>query len=410
MGASLRYMDDITIIGGGFGGLVAAITCAEAGVGVRLYEAHGVLGGRARTTSPPFRANLGPHVVYDDGPAWAWLTARGLAGDEPRAPLRGLRFRYRGELRRTPPPVVVKAIKLLRRNAPVELDFRTWVAERCGDKAAEVLSHGAGVLSFDADPGRLSAAFVWERLLRTVQVPPAARYVVGGWKTLADRLATRARQLGVAIELASPVDTLPRGRPVIVATELDAARRLLGDDGLRWEGARTALLDVGLERRRGDPFVVSDLDESGWVERYSLPDPSLAPPGHSLLQAQIGLTAGETLEPGVSRIEALLDLAYRDWRSREVWRRRSVVDGRSGALDLPGTTWRDRPAVARGDAVFLAGDMVAAPGLLSEVSFNSAVEAAGLALAEVRRATQSGGATSMPTRASTGRRESAGRM
>src|SRR5439155_25101285 len=189
------------------------------------------------------------------------------------------------------------------------------------------------------------------------------------------------RQLGVAIELASPVDTLPRGRPVIVATELDAARRLLGDDGLRWEGARTALLDVGLERRRGDPFVVSDLDESGWVERYSLPDPSLAPPGHSLLQAQIGLTAGETLEPGVSRIEALLDLAYRDWRSREVWRRRSVVDGRSGALDLPGTTWRDRPAVARGDAVFLAGDMVAAPGLLSEVSFNSAVEAAGLALA-----------------------------
>ena len=199
------------------------------------------------------------------------------------------------------------------------------------------------MLSFDADSGRLSAAFVWERLLRTVQVPPAARYVVGGWKTLADRLATRARQLGVAIELASPVDTLPRGRPVIVATELDAARRLLGDDGLRWEGARTALLDVGLERRRGDPFVVSDLDESGWVERYSLPDPSLAPPGHSLLQAQIGLTAGETLEPGVSRIEALLDLAYRDWRSREVWRRPPS----STAAAAPSTSPAPRGGTAR---------------------------------------------------------------
>ena len=44
------------------------------------------------------------------------------------------------------------------------------------------------------------------------------------------------------------------------------------------------------------------------------------------------------------------------------------MDARSGALDMPGTTWRDRPAVDRGDGVFLAGDMVAAPGLLAEVS------------------------------------------
>ena len=50
--------------------------------------------------------------------------------------------------------------------------------------------------------------------------------------------------------------------------------------------------------------------------------------------------------------------------------------GRSGALDPPGTTWRDRPAVHRGDGVFLAGDMVAAPGLLSEVAWASGVEAA----------------------------------
>ena len=57
-------------------------------------------------------------------------------------------------------------------------------------------------------------------------------------------------------------------------------------------------------------------------------------------------------------------------------------DGRpqTGALDHPGTTWRDRPAIDRGDGVFLAGDTVAAPGLLSEVSWASATEAAGLAL------------------------------
>ena len=48
------------------------------------------------------------------------------------------------------------------------------------------------------------------------------------------------------------------------------------------------------------------------------------------------------------------------------------MDARSGALDMPGTTWRDRPAVDRGDGVFLAGDMVAADGLLAEVAWASA--------------------------------------
>jgi hypothetical protein len=59
--------------------------------------------------------------------------------------------------------------------------------------------------------------------------------------------------------------------------------------------------------------------------------------------------------------------------------------GRSGALDPPGTTWRDRPAVHRDDGVFLAGDMVAAPGLLSEVAWASGVEAARGALGLVAR-------------------------
>ncbi len=61
------------------------------------------------------------------------------------------------------------------------------------------------------------------------------------------------------------------------------------------------------------------------------------------------------------------------------------MDGKTGALDHPGTTWRDRPAVDRRDGVFLAGDCVAAPGLLSEVAWASGVEAAGSAVAQVRR-------------------------
>ena len=60
---------------------------------------------------------------------------------------------------------------------------------------------------------------------------------------------------------------------------------------------------------------------------------------------------------------------------RETWRRRLTVTAESGALDPPGTTWRDRPSGDRGDDVHVVGDMVAAPGLLSEVTHQSAVDA-----------------------------------
>lgn len=85
---------------------------------------------------------------------------------------------------------------------------------------------------------------------------------------------------------------------------------------------------------------------------------------------------GESADAATERLERLLDQALEGRRERETWRRRQVMQGRSGALDMPGLTWRDRPAVDRGDGIFLAGDMVAGPGLLSEVAWASGTEAA----------------------------------
>jgi hypothetical protein len=174
---------------------------------------------------------------------------------------------------------------------------------------------------------------------------------------------------------------------VIVATELGQARELLGDDSLRWTSGNTLCIDLALQHRRGDPFVVSDLDEAGWIERFTASDSSLAPAGEELVQAHMPIRPGE--EPGLAatRLERLLDGSLPDWRERETWRRRQVMDARSGALDMPGTSWRERPAVDRGDGVFLAGDMVAAPGLLAEVAWASGAEAGRLALAAVAAST-----------------------
>jgi phytoene dehydrogenase-like protein len=374
-------MNEITVIGGGVAGLAAAITCAESGANVTLFEAHQQLGGRARSTDGPYKANLGPHAIYTGGALWNWLTQRNLMPPVARPPLTGVRFRYGGAVHRTPPlSLIPPGLRLRGRLAPVEQDFRSWVADHADAQTADFLSALAGVYTFHHDPGELSAAFVWSRTQRLLLNPrPAARFIAGGWTNLVDALERRARELGVRIVAGERVDALP-DPPVIVAVELRDARALLNDHTLQWPSGHTVCLDVGLRDRRGDPWIVSDLDSAGWLERYTAQDRSLAPAGEALVQGQMPLRPGETPHAAGARLEELLDASFEGWRERTTWRRRQLMDGRSGALDLPGTTWRERPAIDRGGGIFLCGDQVAADGCLSEVSFASAAQAAERAL------------------------------
>jgi phytoene dehydrogenase-like protein len=375
-------MDQITIIGGGLAGLTAAIACAEQGAPVRLLEAHDELGGRARSTGGPYKANLGPHALLSNSPFWHWLGRRDLLPPHARPPLSGVRFRWHGEIRRVPAVgAAVAALRLRGRTAPVDLDFRTWASDNVGPEAADQLARSAGILTYHHDPGELSAAFLWEPLVRgLLSAPPVARYPLGGWSAIVARLEQRARSLGVEIRLGQSVRELP-ATPLIIATELGDARRLLGDESLTWLSGHAVCIDLAIRRRRGDPFVVVDLQETGWAERYTAADHSLAPEGEELIQAQMPIRPAESVDAAAARLERLLDASYPDWRSRETWRRRQVMDGRTGALDPPGKTWRDRPRVDRGGGVYLAGDMVAAPGCLSEIAWASAIEASALATA-----------------------------
>jgi phytoene dehydrogenase-like protein len=383
-------MSQITVVGGGLAGLTAAIACAEGGAKVRLLEAHEQLGGRARSAEGPYKANLGPHALYSDGAMWGWLNERGLLPGHVRPPLGGARFRFQGALHRTPPLGTIPAVLRLRgRQAPVDADFRGWVASHTDERIAAMLSSMAGVYTYHHDPGELSAAFVWERTVRLfLSTPPPStvvRYASGGWSGMVAPLERRLRELGVEVQTGSRVETLPEA-PVILATELHQASELLGGRPLSWPSGRTVCLDVGLSRRRGDPWIVSDLDESGWIGRYSSADRTIAPEGHELIQTQMPIRPGESTDQAGARLGRLIDQSVAGWRGRETWRRRQVMDARSGALDPPGSTWRDRPAVNQGDGVYLAGDMVAAPGLLAEVSWASGLEASRLALAAVESA------------------------
>ncbi len=376
-------MSKITVVGAGIAGLVAAVACAENGAEVIVHEAHDTVGGRARATDPPYIAHEGPHAFYADGSAWAWLAERDLVGPAVGPSwreFRAARMRHRGRLRAAPPAALIGMLAHRRRRAPVDVDFFSWAAERHGEHAARAAANALGVVTYDHDPGRLSAAFVWDLLMRvTAPRPSAVRFVLGGWPRMIERIRRRAVELGVHIVTGSRVDALP-DPPVIVATQLESAAILLGDPGLAWESGRCVLLDLGLDQRATDLWTVFDLDEAGFAERFSATDPSLAPAGRSLVQATMPLRPDEPRPAATARLESLIDLGFPGWRHRTHWRRDGTATGRSGALDLPGYTWRDRPAIARGDGVFLAGDMVAAPGMRAEVSINSAVRAAEAAL------------------------------
>ncbi|MFD7715834.1 NAD(P)-binding protein [Streptomyces sp. NPDC059814] len=392
-------MQRIHVIGGGLAGFTAAITAAESGALVTVHEAHRTLGGRARTAEGPYRTNEGPHALYRRGPHWSWLERRDLLGPTTAVPpleAARLRFRHRSALRRTPPLALLRLSRVGAAQAPVDTDFRTWATARIGEEGARVAAHYTAVALFHHDPGSLSAAFVQERLHRAGALPPEARYPVGGWAQIIDRMASRAWNLSVRIETASRIDTaaldtLARTGPVVVATSLDAARTLLGDPSLTWASGRTALIDLALRTRRGDAFAVSDLDAPGWIERFTAQDRTLAPHGEQLLQGQFPLAPDASRATGTARAEELLDLGCPGWRERTVWRRDALATGRTGAVDHPGTTWRDRPAIDRGNGIYLAGDQVAAPGLLSEVSFTSGIEAALLALKATENHSAPGG-------------------
>ena len=399
----------VTVIGAGLGGLAAAITAAEAGASVTLHEAHRTLGGRWRSTpvrkkaganpeanpygnpgtnpsqdAPVYRAHEGPHVIYRDGPIWAWLKARGLLGVTCGVPLGATaRFRFwrHGRLRAVPPLDFLRAVRVSgRKDVPVDQSFRSWASILVGEDAAEMGASASGVGLFHHDPGSLSAAFVAERLSRVYSLPPPASYRRGSWGAMFDEIGGYARKLGVIIELGSRVSSIG-DEITIVATELESARLLLGDESLDWPSGRAALLDLGLKRDHRDLFVVSDLDTCGWLENFTMPDPSIAPPGEHLVQMQMPVSQDSSKADGIARLEAIADHALPEWRERTTYRLESLANARTGAVDFPGASWRDRPAIDRGDGVYLVGDRVAAPGLLSEVSLNSGVRAAQLALA-----------------------------
>lgn len=238
----------IVVIGGGLSGLATAVLLAQRGQRVVVLERSSALGGRARSPAVgPLPMNLGAHALYRRGVAEKTLRACGVVPRGFTPPVDGLVFtRGRALLPAPSSPAgmlwsprlslaaraaLVRALFRLgraAREAPPTQTWAGWLAAERSTDAAAVLGLLARLSTYADAPDQLSAAAVLRQVDRALG--QGVLYLDGGWQTLVDALADRARSLGVELRLASPVARVAEdGRSVALegGAELDARAAVL---------------------------------------------------------------------------------------------------------------------------------------------------------------------------------------
>lgn len=269
-------MSKVTVVGGGLGGLIAAIECAERGGAVELLEPRGRLRGRASFMSGPLVAGLGPHALCTGGSHGS--PRRNIQPHRPgRSRVRRVVHRRRPQPRpggndahpgshRPPPRGIAR-----RRCHPTQGASRRRMAHVarswCGD-AGPASENGAVPSTDRAGPGATvtrshAATGVWlvgDRVAAPVNLSEVAassaqtaiREATPSWPSVTERHA--AGDLGPragAIECAAPgrFEHAPLGpvvenRPEVIASNHRPSRR-----SWRWKRMPARVMATAIEQR-----------------------------------------------------------------------------------------------------------------------------------------------------------------
>jgi phytoene dehydrogenase-like protein len=244
------------------------------------------------------------------------------------------------------------------------------------------------VTTFVADQESLSADVAATQL--KIGLYPGVRYLRGGWQSLVDALAAKAEATGALLRTRAAVRSLERGPAgwelrldgetlcadvVIVASGVpEAAAKLLREEAPAAPGpaAELSVLDLGLSSlpRRSRRFALG-IDQPTYLSRHS-------PPEHR--DGVLLTLASYTREPRPA-LEALADSVQPGWRERIVLERFLPRMVAVSATPTPaGGGLAGRPAVDRGEGLYLAGDWVGPEGWLVDSALASGAAAAAAAL------------------------------
>lgn len=383
------------VIGGGPAGLVAAARLAEGGVETTVLEAASHLGGRAASERRDgFFLNQGPHALYVGGPAMRELKALGVELEWWNPVSSSSVFPRGGRARRSPGGVLGMA-PLLRQiyRRPLEelaqLSTSEWLRQCLrSEKARATAAAFVRVTTFVADQDSLSADVAATQL--KIALWPGVRYLEGGWQSLVDALAAKAEGAGATLRtraaarllhqeaggwtVALDEETLHADVLVVATGGPEDVAKLLGEKTPAAPGpaAEISTFDLGLRRlpRRSRRFALG-IDQPTYLSRHS-------PPDHR--DGVLLSLAGYARQPRQA-LEEMADVVQPGWRDQVTLERFLPRMVPITAIATPETGGLvGRPAVDRGDGLFLAGDWVGPEGWLVDAAIASGAAAAAAAL------------------------------
>ncbi|HEY2774342.1 MAG TPA: FAD-dependent oxidoreductase [Candidatus Binatia bacterium] len=418
---------DVIVVGGGLAGLTAAAFAARAGARVVLLERTEEAGGRGTThESSGYRFNVGPHALYDGGPAYKTLTELGVSFTGRRPAVSGGLGLHRGGLHALPGGFIsLLTTDLVPLTGKLELGrvlgslakidaasvkgqtLRQWLDATFRDDVVRALVEAlARLTSYAHDPERSCAAASITQL--QAGFAAGVLYLDGGWGTLVAGLRSAAEAAGARVKTGHRVKSVRsrgdgaevtltdgralRARIAILALPPPVAAALAEGDGAAtiaaWAGSsipvKAACLDLAL-RRLPDPrrLFVLGIDAPLYFSVHSA-SAALAPDGGALVHVAkyLGPDSGDAKQ--VEReLEAFCDLVQPGWRSVLVERRylpSMLVTGALVAADRE----RPGPELPDTDTVLVAGDWVGDESMIADTAVSSGRKAGLVAAARAR--------------------------
>jgi protoporphyrinogen oxidase len=423
-------MQSHIVIGGGLAGLTAANALADSGRKVTLLEQSERLGGRAITQDQSgYLTNLGPHALYIGGAARRAFKAWEIPFSGSRPDLRGrAHLVYRGEkypfftglpaLLRSPLFRIREKLELMRilklvtsPHRPSEDSMEQWIMRHARSERVLALMRAITRLStYATDLEHLSAAQAVAQIRSALT--SGVLYLDGGWQTLVNGLAARARSRGVEIRNGVSVESLSELDPeklgnagVVLAVPPDAVERIAGLSLPKLRPSRMACLQIGLRKLPdGGSHFALGVDQPIYFSVHSA-WAKVAPNGAALIHAgkylsgtgrerpsprpetSVGASATRPVVPLDSmgsglrgdradraELEAFADLALPGWRAEaefvQFLPNMTVTHGMPACEDRPDVD------VVKSDGITIAGDWVGNDGMLADAAVSSALRAA----------------------------------
>ncbi|WP_309495581.1 NAD(P)/FAD-dependent oxidoreductase [Mechercharimyces sp. CAU 1602] len=221
---------DVAIIGGGLSGLTAAQYLAQSGLNVLILEKGERLGGRAQTqVRAGAHFNLGPHAFYHRGEGLKILKELGLQpqGGSPALDGKIVFQKKMYSLPASPTSVLattylhpvdkIRFITMMSQLPKLDpqnyrnLSVLEWVQKNISSNKLRLMFLALCRLSsYSHQPEKMSATVALTQLQRSMG---GVRYIDGGWETVIQSLAKRARTHGVQMRTGTTVARIEGEHP-----------------------------------------------------------------------------------------------------------------------------------------------------------------------------------------------------